>query len=113
MCFSAQWLTAGACASGAAKASAHNYVSAKTAWVYESTSVTGQAVLKLSDGPLLVLPADHNFQNQFVQATKGNLTYCDSCSSQSDDVAAYLAPDIEEVRQALKARGGVGVAAGH
>lgn len=100
------------CAARAASLSAHSYVSSKVTWTYESTSATGQVILKISDGPQLVLPADHHFQKQFVAGKNGTFLYCGQCSESTGEVAAYLAPaGNDEVKKILAARadGGPGL----
>lgn len=99
------------CASRSAALSARSYVSSHTTWTYESTSGTGQAILKLSDGPQLVLPADHHFKKEFETDKTGTFLYCDECSSQSGEVATYLAPNNASVKKVLAARsdGGPGL----
>lgn len=96
------------CGSYSASKSARSYVSSKTTWEYESTAVGGQAILKLSDGPKLTVPANHNFIKKFAELTKGGFVYCDNCGSDSDEVATYLAPNDEDTKKVLSARGSVG-----
>lgn len=99
------------CASRSASLSARSYVSSGTTWTYESTSVSGQAILKLSDGPQLVLPADHHFKKEFESDKKGSFLYCDQCGGEAGEVATYLAPNNASVKKVLAARsdGGPGL----
>ncbi|MBL8030971.1 MAG: hypothetical protein JNK33_01450 [Candidatus Doudnabacteria bacterium] len=66
--------------------------------------MTGQAILKLSDGPRLVLPADHHFQKEFENEKTGIFLYCDKCSGEASEVATYLAPNNATVKKVLAAR---------
>ncbi len=99
------------CNARAASLSARSYVSSKTTWTYESTSATGQVILKLSDGPQLVLPADHHFKKEFETDKTGTFLYCDQCSGEASEVATYLAPNNASVKKVLAARsdGGPGL----